>query len=177
MSDQDKQLTILLKQSDFYGGSVGHVLNTSLLKMYIDGAARNNPGPAGAGVCLMRGEETIFEQGFYLGIRTNNQAEYFALLIGSYFVKEYINIQEQLIIYSDSLLLVRQMTGLYKVRNPLLQELQKNAYQMLQAFNVKFGHVYRENNTRADLLANRGVDKLIPLPKKFVDFMHIHNIK
>lgn len=145
--------------------------DASVWRMFIDGASRNNPGNAGAGFCLKRNETVKEEQGFFVGQRTNNQAEYFALLIGLYFAKEFVNKHEKLLIFSDSQLLVRQMTGIYKVRDPLLQRLKDISLQLMQSYNVTFCHVYREHNVRADFLANRGIDKMILMPKKFLDFL------
>jgi len=150
--------------------------DSNSLKMYIDGASRNNPGPSGAGFCLIRQDETVCEQGFFLGTRTNNQAEYLALLIGVFFAQEFIDKKDRLVIYSDSQLLVRQMNRMYKISNPLLKKMQLLAYEMLQGYNVTFCHIYREYNVRADFLANRGIDKKVPLPKRFLDVIHQHEI-
>lgn len=151
--------------------------NTEKWKLCIDGASRNNPGPSGAGLCLSYGEETVFEQGFFLGTRTNNQAEYFALLAGLFFAHEFLAKKDQLVIYSDSQLLVRQMNGIYKVRDPILKKMQEVAFNLCHDYNVTFCHIYREYNVRADFLANRGVDKLVPLPKKFVDMLRLHDVE
>lgn len=144
--------------------------------MFIDGASRNNPGPAGAGFCLMRLDETVCEQGFFLGRCTNNQAEYLALLVGLHFVHEFIEKNQHLTIYSDSQLLVRQMNNMYKIRDPLLKKMQKLVREMLLGYTVTFCHVYREDNVRADFLANRGIDKKVPLPKRFLDILQQHEI-
>jgi ribonuclease HI len=145
-------------------------------KMHIDGASRNNPGKAGAGFVLQQGDVKSCEQGFFVGHRTNNQAEYFALLLGLFFAKEYLKKQDSLLIYSDSQLLVRQMTGIYKIRDPLLQKMRIVALQLMVDYKVTFCHVYRENNVRADLLANRGIDKMVLMPKKFIDTLLVHDI-
>ena len=150
--------------------------NIQALKIYIDGAARKNPGPAGSGVFLKKGEEIIFEQGFFLGDRTNNQAEYFALLLAAFFIKQYAQKEDLVLVYSDSQLLVRQMTGMYVVRDLTLKKMQQVASEMFVGYNVKFCHVYREQNQQADLLANRGIDKKIPLPKNFLDIMQQYGI-
>lgn len=176
MSEQKKQLTFLSQEPEIVNAVECESTEQTTLKIYIDGAARNNPGPSGSGVCLMRGQDVLFEQGFFVGTRTNNQAEYLGLLIASYFVKEYAKHHEMILVYSDSQLLVRQMTGIYKVRDPLLKKMQLIAYELLQPYNVKFCHIYREHNTRADLMANRGIDKSIPLPKKFIDIMQHYGI-
>lgn len=142
---------------------------SDILKLYTDGASRSNPGPSSVGFCLMSGEKVICEQGFFIGNKTNNQAEYMALLVGIFFAKEFMKSKDKLAVFSDSQLLIRQMNGQYKVRDVQLQKLQKIAHELLQGYQYSFCHIYREYNTRADELANRGLDKKIPLPKKFLD--------
>jgi ribonuclease HI len=138
-------------------------LEPSEWKLYIDGASRNNPGPSGAGIYLIQNGTPQEQQGYYLGICTNNQAEYLALIIGLVIMRIYLN-DQSIDIISDSQLLVRQMTGHYKVRNPELQKLQKIAFALLEDIEYRFCHVLRENNKEADALANLGIDKKIPLP-------------
>lgn len=176
VSEQKKQLTFLFQEPELINPVECESVKQATLKVYIDGAARNNPGPSGSGICLMREQAILFEQGFFVGTRTNNQAEYLGLLIASYFVKEYAKHHETILVYSDSQLLVRQMTGVYKVRDPLLKKMQFVAYELLRPYNVKFCHIYREHNVRADLMANRGIDKSVPLPKKFIDLMQHYGI-
>lgn len=176
MKKPDKQLTFLSEDTPIENPLACGNGDQELIKIYIDGAARNNPGIAGAGICLKRGESTLFEQGFFLGVKTNNQAEYLALVISVFFVQEYAQKGDSILIYSDSQLLVRQMTGVYVVRDSMLKKMQQVANQLLASYLVKFCHVYRENNTQADLLANRGIDKKIPLPKKIEDKMSQYNI-
>ena len=94
------------------------------ITIHIDGAARGNPGPAGAGIYITHQNKPIIKKGFYLGQKTNNQAEYLALvlallLIESWCVQEEIS-QPYLSFFSDSELLVRQMTGIYKIKNSTL---------------------------------------------------------
>ncbi|MBI2352708.1 ribonuclease HI family protein [Candidatus Dependentiae bacterium] len=148
--------------------------NNDAFKLYIDGASRNNPGMAGVGFCLMLGEKVLCEQGFFIGKSTNNQAEYMALLVGIFFSKEFVKKTEHLAIFSDSQLLIRQMCGQYRVKDLHLQKLQKIAQDFLMGYTHSFCHVYREFNQRADELANRGLDKKIPLPKKFLDAFSLY---
>lgn len=173
---QNKQLTFLDKESEIINPAECKTKIKVANSIYIDGASRNNPGPAGAGFSLKSGDQAVCEQGFFVGHRTNNQAEYFALLLGLYFAKEYLDKNETLLVFSDSQLLVRQMTGIYKIRDPLLQKMRTVAVQLMQDYKVSFCHVYRENNERADFLANRGIDKLVPMPKRFVDMLHKHDV-
>ena len=126
---------------------------------------------------MKKGKETIFEQGFFLGDRTNNQAEYFALLLAIFFIDQYAQKGDLILIHSDSQLLVRQMLGMYVVRDPMLKKMKELAQHMLRGHDVKFCHIYREQNQQADLLANRGIDKKIALPKKFLDIIEQHSIE
>jgi|GEM_PF-476853 len=176
ITEQNKQLTFLDQETEIINPKECDFTTQSVLKIYIDGAARNNPGPSGSGISFMKNQEVVFEQGFFIGKRTNNQAEYFALLIASFFAKEYAQKHDKILIYSDSQLLVRQMTGMYKIRDLQLKQMQVVALEMLHGYSVTFCHIYREHNTRADAMANRGIDKKVPLPKKFIDFIGQHGI-
>ena len=176
INNQNKQLSFLDQDDSIVNPKECDTRTVQTLKIYIDGAARKNPGPAGAGVCLKKGEEVVFEQGFFLDDRTNNQAEYFALLISIFFIDQYAKKGDTVLIYSDSQLLVRQMLGIYLVRDPILKKMKQIAQEMLIGYNSKFCHIYREQNQQADLLANRGIDKKTPLPKKFFDSMQRYGI-
>jgi 2-dehydro-3-deoxygluconokinase len=124
---------------------------------YIDGGARGNPGPAGAGVHIeLEGQPW---RGLYtfLGEQTNNFAEYSALLIALEFaLKEGFR---ELAVYSDSELLVRQILGRYRVKNPSLRVLHEKATDLIRRFK-RFGiqHVRREENWKADALVNKALD-------------------
>ena len=127
------------------------------LKIFIDGAARGNPGDAGIGVIIRDDKKVISRISAYLGKTTNNIAEYMALiraleealLLGS----EHVNIT------SDSELLVKQVQGEYKVKNEGLQPLYHHLKSLIKKFK-HFGiqHTYRESNKEADQLANKGID-------------------
>lgn len=177
MTDPNKQLSVFDSEDKINNPVECDSVLQNVGRMHIDGASRNNPGKAGAGFCLERGEIKLCEQGFFVGHRTNNQAEYFALLLGLYFTKEYLDVQDKLLIFSDSQLLVRQMTGVYKIRDPLLKKMKIVAEQLMKNYQVTFCHVYREQNVRADFLANRGIEKMILMPKKFVDILRTHEIE
>lgn len=140
--------------------------------LYIDGASRGNPGPGGAGLCLMQNSTIVCEQGFYLGKKTNNQAEYLALVLGLFFLETYIKKGDHVRIVSDSQLLVRQMQGSYKVKDLILLELKKIALDVMKSYHIEFVHVLRADNKKADELANYGIDKKIKPPKRFTDFLH-----
>jgi ribonuclease HI len=125
----------------------------------IDGASRNNPGPAAYGVVIRdpRGE-IVARLKKYIGRMTNNVAEYYGLIAAL----DYAQSQgiRALRVESDSELLVKQMRGQYKVKNADLQPLFERAKKMSQALE-SFGieHVYREQNREADALANEALDE------------------
>ncbi len=127
--------------------------------VYSDGAARGNPGPAGAGVRIedARGKR-VSEAARYLGEATNNVAEYRALILGLELARELGASEVEL--RADSELVIRQMTGEYRVRNVRLQELHRQAQALEQAFrSVGYVHIRREQNRAADRLANLAIDR------------------
>jgi len=130
------------------------------LLIYIDGGSRGNPGPAAAGVVLHDADtnELVDEAGFYLGKATNNFAEYQGLLKSLDLAKQHG--ADELTIRSDSELMVRQVTGVYKVKSDALKPLHAEAVKKLDAFSDwNFEHVRREKNKRADELVNITLDK------------------
>ncbi len=145
-------------------------------KLFIDGAARNNPGPAGAGVYITKNDKPVKKLGFYLGIKTNNQAEYGALLLGLHEIKQNWDPRDHLDIISDSQLLVRQFKGEYKVKHPELKPLHLLAKTMLHGIMYSITHVLREHNTIADEMANLGIDKKKPLPSDFITLLRQHEL-
>jgi ribonuclease HI len=137
-------------------------MGSSILKnciLHIDGAARGNPGPAGAGVLMTDKEgNTIASITKYLGEQTNNFAEYQALDLG---LQEALNSGfEAIHVFADSELLVRQIEGLYKVKSPNLQPIYQEAIKKIQRFKkFQIKHVPREKNKEADKLANKAIDE------------------
>jgi ribonuclease HI len=111
-----------------------------------------------------------------LGSKTNNQAEYLALLLGMYYVKKHIVYENPLLILSDSQLLVRQFKGLYKVKHPELRPLYLAAQKMIKGINVDFAHIPREENEQADALANTGIDKKILVMPEIKDWLRSYDI-
>lgn len=136
-------------------------------QLYIDGASRNNPGPAGAGVYLTKNNVAVIKQGFFLGIKTNNQAEYLALLLGLHCAERHMQKGDFLVISSDSQLLVRQLTGEYTVKHPELKILFQLIRERLVTLDYAIRHVMRNDNKIADHLANVGIDKRLPIPHDF----------
>jgi len=145
-------------------------------KIYIDGASRNNPGPAGAGVCLLKNDKLFLKEGFYIGLKTNNQAEYLALLLGIFYLKKNVAPCDIALIVSDSQLLVRQMEGKYKVKNLDLRPMFQLANRLLSGINYSVLHVLRDENKDADQMANVGIDKKKRPPKDFVDVLNENQI-
>jgi ribonuclease HI len=145
-------------------------------RLFIDGAARKNPGPAGAGIYLCKNDKPIVKKGFYLGSKTNNQAEYAALLLGLYFFHEHDGVADHLDIFSDSELLVKQFKGEYRVKHPELLPLHLLAKKMLQGVHFSIAHVMREKNEIADEMANAGIDKKVSLPTGFITLLEKHAI-
>ncbi len=129
-----------------------------LITAHVDGASRGNPGHAGFGVLIeLDGAGTVYSRAGYLGETTNNQAEYKALLHCLTALEEM-----QLsagIIYSDSELLVKQLSGEYRVKDQQLRPLFEEARARLSRLEgIRIRHIRRENNQAADALANTGID-------------------
>lgn len=128
-----------------------------MITVYTDGGSRGNPGPAGTGVVIKDGDTVLEAFGAYLGIKTNNQAEYEALLAGLERAAKHTD--DQLAVVMDSELIIRQMNGQYKVKSPELKKLHHQAKALCENFkNVAFSHTLREGNTQADALVNRAID-------------------
>lgn len=129
------------------------------LVAYIDGGSRGNPGPAGFGVRLEEEDGTVVEEIHgALGRATNNIAEYHALLAALRWAVDHGC--SSVHVRSDSELLVRQLRGEYRVKNPGLQPLYRQACALVgQIGHVTFEHVPRSQNTEADRLANLAMDE------------------
>jgi ribonuclease HI len=131
---------------------------SKLLIINTDGGARGNPGPAGAGVVFRdENNNVIAEHKKYLGAQTNNYAEYQALILA---LEEAAKLgAEKLKINMDSELIVRQMQGKYKIKEPTLKLLAAEVFKLTNKFkNVEFHHVLRGYNKEADALVNQAID-------------------
>lgn len=131
------------------------------LIMYADGGSRGNPGPSASGYVLLdKDDKVLVDTGVYLGITTNNQAEYTSLKLG---LEEARNLgAEQVDVRMDSLLVVNQMKGIFKVKNRDLWPIHDAIKQLLKYFkHVSFTHVPRELNKMADAAVNRALDEQI----------------
>ena len=132
-----------------------------IVRVHCDGACRGNPGPSSAGAALFDGINggELARVSRYLGVGTNNQAEYQALILG---LEEAARLGARRVdIFADSQLLVRQLLGEYRVKNPQIQQLFGQAVRLLNRFESwRAQHVPREQNALADQLANEALDKL-----------------
>ena len=137
-------------------------------QLYVDGASRNNPGLSGAGIYLLKNNSAVVKQGFFLGVKTNNQAEYLALLLGLFLAQRHMDSGDTLLINSDSELMVKQLQGHYIVKNPELRRLYDCIMERLQGLTYTIRHVLRKDNAVADKLANVGIDKKLPVPQEFL---------
>ena len=128
-------------------------------RLFTDGAARGNPGPAGAGAVIVNPEgQVVAKVGKFLGESTNNVAEYMGLILGLKRAKA-IGIKE-LEVCSDSELLVRQLNGEYAVKADHLVPLFQEAQTLLRSFQwTALRHVPREENSQADAMSNRAIDE------------------
>lgn len=132
------------------------------LVVYADGGSRGNPGPAGAGAYLENEDGEVVARIYkYLGETTNNVAEYSALIFG---LKEAQRQKaEEVMVRMDSQLVVKQISGEYRVKEPTLQKLHAQVQTLLQGFHkYRVEHIPREENGKADELANLAMDKGAP---------------
>ena len=128
------------------------------LVVYTDGASRGNPGDSGYGYLIYNNNRIIEKKYGYIGQKTNNQAEYFALLEASKSIKNYSCSKVKF--FLDSQLVVRQLKGIYRVKNRGLKDYYNEINQLLKDVNnVQFVHIPREENTEADKLANQAIDE------------------
>lgn len=133
------------------------------LYIYTDGGARGNPGPAACGAVIKNGGEVILETSKYIGIATNNQAEYEALILALEKAKEIFGSKKTkemaMECHLDSELVVKQLNHEYRIKNEGLKPLYLKVCNLLRDFNsVKFTHIRREQNKLADKLVNQELD-------------------
>lgn len=136
-----------------------HRAELETIRLFVDGGSRGNPGPSAAGFVIFdKKGKIVKKQSSYLGITTNNQAEYQALKAG---LESALEIGAQkVLVHMDSLLVVNQMKGLFKVRNRDLWPIHESAKQLAALFkNVTFSHIPRELNHEADAMVNEELDK------------------
>ena len=134
-----------------------------LINVYTDGGSRGNPGISGYGLVVYDDQKTlIYQESKFLGIKTNNEAEYSGIIAALEWVKKNQSAYQitQLNFFADSQLMIRQLQGVYKVKAPTLLPLFSRAQQLLLQINLptKFTDVRREFNELADKLANKAMD-------------------
>lgn len=131
--------------------------------IFTDGGSRGNPGPAGSGAVIYKDDVEIAHVSKYLGIQTNNFAEYEALILALQTTHKVLGspVTAPVTIKMDSELIVKQMRGEYKVKHPVLKEKhQEVRLLIMESFpNIKFQHVPREENKVADQYANDAMDR------------------
>ena len=150
-------------ESEIFDGFevVSTIPTESVLTMYVDGASKGNPGPAGIGIVIYNNDDQfVGKVSSYIGKKTNNQAEYVALiramLIAIYFKTKFLKIR------SDSELVVRQLLGEYQINNSQIKKLYDKVMELKKQIpNFKIEHVMRNFNERADYLAKKAADKKI----------------
>ena len=137
-----------------------------VLYLHIDGASKGNPGEAGAGVWIANeGGKGLEKVSRYLGHKTNNEAEYWALLIG---LREAKRLGGQSIhVLTDSELIARQVKGIYRVKDIKLKSLHQAVMQRLKGFSYfEIESVPREQNKKADRLANQAIERNVAKGKR-----------
>lgn len=132
--------------------------------IYTDGGSRGNPGISGYGLVILdESQNILYQEGKFLGIKTNNEAEYMGLVAALTWIKnnpDNLDISS-LSVFADSQLMIRQMQGVYKVKSPNLIELYRTAKHLVSqvCFPVTFTDIRREFNKLADELANQAMDR------------------
>ncbi len=127
-------------------------------EIYTDGGARGNPGPGALGVVIKKDSEIILKKSKYLGKTTNNQAEYYAIIEG---LKEAKSEKiKEIECYLDSELIVKQLSGEYRVKDKKLIPLYNKVVELKEEFlDIDFIHIPRSKNKEADFLVNEELDK------------------
>lgn len=132
------------------------------LTIHTDGGSRGNPGSAGGGVVVLQGKKEIYAAGFSLGVKTNNEAEYLAVVKALEWLTDYCQTQpiEGARFILDSKLVVEQLSHHWKIKEPRLKPLAERCWQLATSLPclIEFTHVLRHNNTRADELVNQAMD-------------------
>ena len=165
ITDKDREMAAaidaLVPGAD--AGQVSHAVtevpHPDKVKVFGDGGSRGNPGPSASGYVILDMEDNVLvDKGLYLGVTTNNQAEYTALKLALEECK-HMGVQE-VQVYMDSLLVINQMKGIFKVKNRELWPLHDACKQLAAGFShISFSHVPREFNKLADAAVYRTLDE------------------
>lgn len=147
-----------VRKQELIGHDVTRSTDLSHVIVYSDGGSRGNPGPSASGFVIMSAEEhVVHEGGMYLGITTNNQAEYHGVRLG---LEKALEMGARIVDFRlDSLLVVNQMNGMYKIKNRELWPINERIRELVTKFEkVTFAHVRRESNQLADGMVNKILD-------------------
>jgi ribonuclease HI len=127
--------------------------------IYCDGGSRGNPGPAASAFVAVKDDEIVYKESKFLGIETNNVAEYQAVLMALNWIID-SNLKGELVVNLDSQLVERQINGKYKVKSEKLKKFHKKILDILTINNlkIKFVWAYRSDNELADTLVNEELD-------------------
>lgn len=130
-----------------------------MILIYTDGGSRGNPGKSACSFLIVKNQEIIYEQSKYLGVKTNNEAEYNAIISALEYIK---NKEKEIEIKSDSELVIKQLKGEYKIKKSHLLELNNKIKNLIQKnhLKVKFSNLRREDTfiSQADFLVNKELD-------------------
>ncbi len=127
------------------------------LTFFTDGGSRGNPGPSASGIVILDMEGNVIEAfGVYLGVTTNNQAEYLAIKYALEAIAKYE--PKRVHAKMDSELACKQLNGIYRVKNPDLKPIYLEIKQLAEQYDITFEHVYREFNKLADKQVNLAID-------------------
>jgi len=130
--------------------------------IHTDGGARGNPGPSACAFVAEVSDEIVYKKSKFLGINTNNFAEYSAFILALQWLSEYSNKYNgnEVVFYSDSELVVRQLTGVYKIKNENLRILNQKINELVKTANLKvsYKNILRSKNKIADQLVNDELD-------------------
>jgi ribonuclease HI len=131
------------------------------LEVFTDGGSRSNPGPSAAAFVIFEGQKQIANQGIYLGIKTNNEAEYLAVYYClEHLLNNYPDKDLEVTIKCDSLLVVSQLSGKWKIKDAKLRKLCNEVKELEGKLNkVTYTHIPRTQNSEADLVVNLTLDE------------------
>lgn len=133
------------------------------ITIFTDGGSRGNPGISACAFVAKRGEEIVFSKGFFLGTKTNNEAEYQGLIESLLWLKnkekDFNNISIKL--FMDSELIVKQINGIYKIKSTSLKKYFDKAEELIKEVDLQIDimHVKRNDNKTADFLVNKTLDE------------------
>lgn len=141
---------------DLFEKSAAKKINSPVLEVFVDGASSGNPGPSAVGVVIYKDKKVVHNISKFIGLATNNVAEYKALICALEYVHK-IN-GKRIIINTDSQLMARQLKREFKVKNQALRELNLKALGLFSYFDdVKINNIPRELNSEADKLAVKAI--------------------